>query len=149
MAGALTTTRMEWYYITTCLYDDMATVAVMLTAIEKQATSLKAKLFRGFSDPSRLSILEVLRDGPRTVGEIVTATGLSQPNVSNHLSCLRDCDLVTTEQQGRYVHYQLSDDRVAQFLSLADELLADVAFGVYQCTRYAVTKDGANDNPDD
>lgn len=112
----------------------------MVTAMEKQATSLKAKLFRGFSDPSRLSILEVLRDGPHTVGEIVAATGLSQPNVSNHLSCLRDCDLVTTQQQGRYVQYQLADERVAQFLCLADELLADVAHGVYQCTRYNVAK---------
>ena len=121
----------------------------MVAITEKQATTLKAKLFRGFSDPSRLSILEVLRDGPRTVGEIVSTTGLSQPNVSNHLSCLRDCDLVTTQQQGRYTQYQLSDERVAQFLSLADELLADVALGVYQCTRYAVTKDGTNDNPDD
>lgn len=54
-----------------------------------------------------------------------------------------------TQQQGRYIHYQLSDDRVAQFLSLADELLADVAFGVYQCTRYAMAKEGADDNPDD
>jgi len=112
----------------------------MVTATEKQATALKAKLFRGFSDSSRLAILEVLRDGPRTVGEIVTATGLSQPNVSNHLSCLRDCDLVTTEQQGRYIQYQLSDERVARFLSLADELLADVAHGVYQCTGYNTAK---------
>jgi hypothetical protein len=56
---------------------------------------------------------------------------------------------VTTQQQGRYVQYQLADDRVAQFLSLADELLADVALGVYQCTRYAVTKDGTHGNPND
>ena len=112
----------------------------MVKTSEKQVTALKAKLFRGFSDPSRLSILEVLCDGPRTVGEIVEATGLSQPNVSNHLSCLRDCDLVTTQQQGRYIQYQLADERVAHFLHLADELLADVAHGVYQCTRYATTK---------
>lgn len=112
----------------------------MVTATEKQATVLKAKLFRGFSDPSRLAILEVLRDGPHTVGEIVTATALSQPNVSNHLSCLRDCELVTTEQQGRYVQYQLADERVAQFLNLADDLLADVAHGVYQCTHYNLAK---------
>jgi ArsR family transcriptional regulator, cadmium/lead-responsive transcriptional repressor len=117
----------------------------MVIAAEKQATALKAKLFRGFSDPSRLAILEVLRDGPRTVGAIVAATGLSQPNVSNHLSCLRDCDLVITEQQGRYVHYQLADERVSQFLNLADELLAGVAHGVYQCTRYNV-EGGVNGN---
>ena len=40
------------------------------------------------------------------------------------------------KSEGRYVHYQLSDKRVARLLNLADELLADVAKGVYECTRY-------------
>lgn len=66
----------------------------------------------------------------------MTATGLSQSNVSNHLGCLRDCGLVVAEQQGRFVHYALSDQRVGQLLELADGLLADVAKGVYECTRY-------------
>jgi len=97
---------------------------------------LQAKLFRGFGDPSRLGILAALRNGPLTVSEIVEATGLSQPNVSNHLGCLRDCGLVIAEQEGRYVTYHLSDDRVGELLSLAESLLADVARGVYECTRY-------------
>lgn len=97
---------------------------------------IQAKLFRGFSDPSRLMILEFLRDGPRSVGEIVASTALTQSNVSNHLGCLRDCGLVVAEQKGRYVHYSLSDPRVGQLLELADSLLADVAKGVYECTRY-------------
>jgi len=100
-------------------------------------TTLKAKLFRGFSDVSRLSILEALRDGPLPVGSIVEKTGLSRTNVSNHLRCLADCDLVVAHSQGRYTFYQVSDPRVAGFLSLADELLHDVARGVYECTRYA------------
>jgi DNA-binding transcriptional ArsR family regulator len=112
----------------------MLTIASPRTA----GLALKAKLFRGFADPSRLSILEVLRDGARRVGELATATGLSQPNVSNHLSCLLDCGLVTREQQGRYVYYQLSDPRVGLLLGMGDEVLADVARGVYECTRYAV-----------
>lgn len=104
-------------------------LAAGLTSVEFQA-----KLFRGFSDPSRLSILEALREGPLSVGEIVTVTGLSQPNASNHLACLRDCGLVIARQQGRYTLYSLSDPRVEQILVLADELLADVARGVYTCT---------------
>lgn len=108
----------------------------MLTLANTRASELQAKLFRGFSDPSRLSILEALRDGPLTVSEIVQVTGLSQPNVSNHLGCLRDCGLVKAEQRGRFVYYELSDRRVERLLRLADELLADVAKGVYECTRY-------------
>jgi DNA-binding transcriptional ArsR family regulator len=99
-------------------------------------TSLKAKLFRGLSDPSRLSILEDLRNGPRTVNQIVAATGLTQSNTSNHLSCLYDCGLVRREQKGRQVEYRLSDDRVAHLLGLADELLAGSAAGVDVCPRY-------------
>lgn len=108
----------------------------MLIAAKPKPIEIQAKLFRGFSDPSRLAILTCLRDGARTVGEIVEKTGLSQPNVSNHLGCLRDCGLVTASQQGRFVYYALSDSRVEQLLALADELLAEVAKGVYECTRY-------------
>ena len=110
----------------------------MLLTTDKTGTTLKAKLFRGFGDPSRLSILDALRQGPLTVGEIVTTTRLSQSNVSNHLGCLRDCGLVAAEQEGRYVTYHLSDDRVGDLLVLAESLLADVAKGVYECTRYNV-----------
>ncbi|KDA53669.1 TrmB family transcriptional regulator [Thermoanaerobaculum aquaticum] len=110
----------------------------MLLAAKANAVQLQAKLFRGFADPSRLAILQALRGKRLTVGEIVAITGLSQPNVSNHLSCLRDCGLVTATPQGRFVLYALSDPRVEQLLRLADELLADVAKGVYQCTRYGV-----------
>lgn len=111
----------------------------VLMNAEPQAVALKAKLFNGFSDPSRLSILEALQRGPLTVTEIVQTTGLGQSNVSNHLGCLYECGLVTREPQGRYVYYQLSDQRVAALLRLADELLADVARGVYECTRYNVS----------
>ncbi len=99
-------------------------------------TNVKAKFFRGFSDPSRLSIVGSLRRGSLTVTEIVNVTGLSQSNVSNHLKCLRECGLVTCEKKGHYVYYELSDERVATLLGLAEELLADVAKGVAECTEY-------------
>ena len=110
----------------------------MLLLANPKSIEIQAKLFRGFSDPSRLSILDSLRAGALTVGEIVETTGLSQSNVSNHLACLRDCGLVAAEQQGRFVYYELSDKRVGKLLMLADELLADVAKGDYECTRYNV-----------
>lgn len=86
-----------------------------------QSLALKAKLFRGFADPSRLSILECLREEPRSVTEIVERTGLSQPNASNHLACLLDCGLVEREQRGRFAYYRTADARVGTLLALADE----------------------------
>lgn len=108
----------------------------MLLTSEKQSTALRAKLFHGFADPSRLSIVEALMGGPMTVSEVVEVTELSQPNASSHLSCLHDCGLVVRRPQGRYVYYALSDDRVAELVQLAGELLSDVARGVYECSRY-------------
>ncbi len=107
----------------------------MLT-LQIQATTLKAKLFRGFADPSRLSILEALRDGPLTVSAIVERTGLSRTNVSNHLRCLSDCDLVLSEPQGRYTIYQLSHPQIATLFTVTEEILRDIARGVYECTNY-------------
>lgn len=108
-----------------------------------QKTELTAKLFRGFADSSRLAILEALREGAMTVGEIVDTTNLSQSNVSNHLACLRDCGLVAAEQDGRFVYYGLSDARVEQFLQTAEELLREVARGVYECAHYEQPKRAA------
>ena len=97
---------------------------------------LKAKLFHGLADPSRLTLLVALHAGSMTVTELVAVTHLSQSNASNHLACLRDCGLVIRIQEGRFVRYALSDERVAALLTLADVLLADVAQGIYDCTRY-------------
>lgn len=102
------------------------------------SVELKAKLFRGFADPSRLKIIEALRNGSQSVGYLVEETGLSQSNVSNHLRCLSDCGLVSSEREGRYVYYRLSDSRINAILKQAEELLAEAARGVYHCTRYSV-----------
>ncbi len=90
----------------------------MLTIEFAPSLALKAKLFRGFSDPSRLAILESVREGAHSVTEIVEISGLTQSNVSNHLACLLDCGLVEREQRGRFAFYRLADPRVWQLLAL-------------------------------
>lgn len=106
----------------------------------RQATSLKAKFFRGFADPARLSILEALLDGERSVGEIVDKTGLSQSNCSGHLACLKECGLVTCRRDGRFIYYQLADPEVSHLLLTAETVLSRVAERVYACTRYGEPK---------
>ena len=111
--------------------------SIATAAPELDALQLRAKLFRGLSDPSRLAILAALDPDPRTVGEIVAATGLTQPNASNHLRCLSDCGLVLRAAQGRYAFYRLADPRVPALLRDADALLAAAATGVSDCASYA------------
>ncbi len=113
--------------------------------LDTTGLEIKAKFFRGFGDPSRLKILELLREAPHTVSQIIEQTHLAQSNVSNHLGCLRTCGLVIAEKQGRYVIYRLSDDRVAELLDLAVSLLADAARGVYECTRYNLLLEGSEE----
>ncbi len=95
-----------------------------------------AKLFRGFGDESRLAVLHALRDGPLTVGELVSRTRLTQPNVSMHLGCLAECGLVTRERHGKFVSYSIADKRVVKVLDQADELLLDVGRLIDACLRY-------------
>lgn len=108
----------------------------MLTTRFAGSLNLKSKLFRGFADSSRLSIVESLREGPRSVTEIVEITGLTQPNASNHLACLLDCGLVEREARGRYAYYRLADGRVRELLEIADAIMEEIAPGFYVCPKY-------------
>jgi DNA-binding transcriptional ArsR family regulator len=101
---------------------------------------LKAKLFRGLADLSRLTILEALREGPRTVSQVVARTGMSQPRASMHLDCLWCCGLVDREAVGRYTVYRLRSGKVLRVLEAADALLGDVRERVRECARYEERK---------
>lgn len=96
---------------------------------------LLAKLFRGFAEPARLALLVALVERPRTVTELVDITAFGQPNVSAHLACLKDCGLVQSQREGRYVRYSITDARVARLLTLGQEALAGIAQHIYDCTR--------------
>lgn len=93
---------------------------------ESPDMKVAAKLFDGFADPTRMSILALLaRRGEMTVGEIVDALGATQGRVSIHLQCLAWCGYVKGRREGRYAYYSITDERVLQMLRLGEELLAD------------------------
>ncbi|MCI1749485.1 MAG: metalloregulator ArsR/SmtB family transcription factor [Acidipropionibacterium sp.] len=78
-------------------------------------------IFRALSTGSRLRILLTLVEDDATVTEIVQATGLSQPLVSQHLRTLRDLRLVRVRRTGREAHYSLED---AHVMSVVQDALA-------------------------
>jgi ArsR family transcriptional regulator, cadmium/lead-responsive transcriptional repressor len=94
---------------------------------------LLAKYFRTLGNPTRLRILELLRERERPVGELVQELSTSQPYVSNQLACLRWCGLVTTRREHRTIYYRLADERVEQILALAGSLLGDNAEHIAAC----------------
>ena len=97
---------------------------------------LVAKYFRGLGEPTRLRILELLRDeGELSVGALVQRLGVPQPKVSNHLACLRWCGFVEARREHRTVYNRIADKRVLKMLDLAHALLDDNAEHVAACCR--------------
>ncbi len=101
---------------------------------ESQDMCLLAKLFNGFSNSTRLSILLLLaRKGEMRVGELVDALDAPQPRVSEHLRCLSWCGYVQVRREGRNAYYSVADKRVMKMLALGDELLQDNLEHVEAC----------------
>jgi ArsR family transcriptional regulator len=80
----------------------------------------KAELFRALANPTRIRILEELRDaGSLTVGEIQQRAGLEASNVSQHLSILRTHGLVDTRRDGTSIWYSVTAPELFKLLDVA------------------------------
>jgi DNA-binding transcriptional ArsR family regulator len=106
--------------------------------VQPAEADLLAKYFRVLGDRTRLRILELVREGERSVGELAQLLGEAQPKVSNHLACLRWCGFVETRREHRTIHYRLADERVAAVIDLGRALLHDNADHVAACRRVGV-----------
>ncbi len=76
--------------------------------------------FRALADPTRREILRLLRDGPKTSGEIAERFPTSWPTVSRHLAVLRDAGLILSERNGQQIVYELN---TTVFQDLVEHLL--------------------------
>ncbi len=83
----------------------------MLTLTERHEAL--HRLGRALADPGRCNILVALLGGAAYPGELAAELGLSRSNMSNHLSCLRGCGLVTATAEGRQVRYEIADPTLA------------------------------------
>lgn len=108
---------------------------------ENTGLALGAKLFRGLGDPTRLAILRNLAGGERRVVDLVGEIGTSQPNISGHLACLKDCGLVTDRPQGRAVFYALAAPELFDVLRSAESLLEATGHQIALCPNF---EDGAS-----
>lgn len=87
-------------------------------------------IFKAMSETTRLLILRELKEGPYSVGELVTRLDTSQANISKHLKILHDTNLLKREKSGNLVIYSISEPMVLEMCSLVcDKLNRDFAQG--------------------
>ncbi|MDQ3567815.1 MAG: metalloregulator ArsR/SmtB family transcription factor [Actinomycetota bacterium] len=93
---------------------------------ESRDMCLLAKLFNGFANSTRLSILLLLtQQGEMKVGELVEELEAPQPRISDHLRCLSWCGYVRVRREGRNAYYSIADERVLEMVGLGEALLRD------------------------
>ncbi len=96
----------------------------MTDAIDPTILELHARVCRTMAHPLRLALLNALRDGERSVGDLADAIGATQPLASQHLAVLRNQGLLRTRRNGNEVFYSIAYPKMVQ----ACDLLRDVLF---------------------
>jgi ArsR family transcriptional regulator len=93
--------------------------------MDSRLDRLHAEMCKVFTNPARIRILRLLRDGEKPVGELARALGLAQPTVSKHLAAMRDRGVLTARRDGATVFYRLANPKVMQAFDLIREALVE------------------------
>ena len=91
--------------------------------MEEKVLELKAEILKALAQPTRLKILELLRNGERCICEIVPAINGEQSNISRHISLMQKSHLVSTRKEGVRVMVKVSDPNVFEILDSIGLLL--------------------------
>ena len=94
-----------------------------MSSIRNELYQLHASVCKGLADPKRLLILNALRDGERSVTDLVDDLDIPQANVSQHLAVLRDRGLVTGRRDGQWVYYSLTSKKIVEAMDLLREVM--------------------------
>jgi ArsR family transcriptional regulator len=84
---------------------------------------VKADFFKTLGHPARIRILELLRDGEQSVGELIPQVGLESSHLSQQLGVLRRANILSTRKEGSSVFYSVSDRRIFDLLEVAKAIL--------------------------
>jgi ArsR family transcriptional regulator len=93
-------------------------------SIEHELIQLHASVCKGLADPKRLLIINSLRDGEMSVGEICEKLNLPQANVSQHLAIMRERGLVSARKDGQFVFYSLTTFKIVEAVDLLRQVMA-------------------------
>jgi ArsR family transcriptional regulator len=91
--------------------------------MEERVLELKAEILKALAQPTRLKILELLRDGEKCICEIVPAINGEQSNISRHISLMQKSNLVTTRKDGVKVMVKVRDPNIFDILDRVSGIL--------------------------
>lgn len=86
---------------------------------------IKAGIFQALAHPTRVGMMEILRSGEMSVGQLCEKVGVEQANASQHLAVLRNKHLVETRKEGNLIFYRLRDPRLGKLLEMLREYVSD------------------------
>jgi DNA-binding transcriptional ArsR family regulator len=78
----------------------------------------KSEIFQGLANPTRIAIVELLRDGELTAGQLIEKLGIEQANASQHLAVLRSKQIVVNRKVGNQVFYSIRDHALIEVLDI-------------------------------
>lgn len=78
----------------------------------------KADIFQALAHPTRIAVLEKLREGELSAGQLIEHLGVEQANASQHLAVLRSKNIVTARREGNQVFYSLRDPLIGEVLDI-------------------------------
>lgn len=84
---------------------------------------VKADFFKALAHPARIRVLELLRDGERTVGELIPEVGLEASHLSQQLGVLRRARILQSHKAGATVRYSVTDARIFELLEVAKAII--------------------------
>ncbi|KCZ71318.1 putative transcriptional regulator [Candidatus Methanoperedens nitroreducens] len=93
--------------------------------MDKRIFEMHAEICKIFTNPRRLEIISLLRDGEKTVNELTELAGVPQANVSQHLTVLRQNNVVTTRREGTNIYYNIANPKILQACDLMKEVLLE------------------------
>jgi len=93
--------------------------------MEEKVLELKAEILKALAQPTRLKILELLRNGERCICEIVPALNGEQSNISRHISLMQKTNLVVTRKDGVKVMVKVKDLELFNILDGVSKILKD------------------------
>ena len=91
----------------------------------KELYKIHAEMCKVFSNPTRLEILNLLRDKEMSVTELIEKTKMSQANISQHLSIMKSKWIVISDRKGKNIYYRLTNPKIIKEFDIIKEVLSE------------------------